>query len=149
MQNRIERAGALLDHRLRDHKLADQVDQLIDLLDADADRRGFGVMRCGMRLVDLALDRRLLVSCGTTIVRCRSLCGCGIRCIGRSLLCFPHGWRLERFEETVALLFFLRRLLRGDLGCRRLEWLEEAVTLRLFLRRLQFLCAHCLRHGFL
>ena len=36
VQRRVERAGGLREHRLRDHQLADQVDQLIDLLDRDA-----------------------------------------------------------------------------------------------------------------
>jgi hypothetical protein len=42
VQHRVQRVDALLDHRLRDHQLADQVDQLVDLFDRDADRGRFG-----------------------------------------------------------------------------------------------------------
>lgn len=56
VQRRIERARRLGEHRLRDHELADQVDQLVDLLDADANRaalraRGDGRARLAIVLV--------------------------------------------------------------------------------------------------
>jgi hypothetical protein len=43
VDHRIEAVAALLDHGLGDHQFADQVDQLVDLLDRDADRARFGL----------------------------------------------------------------------------------------------------------
>ena len=56
----FERRGKLAQHRLRDHKLADRIQQLVDLLDADADRSAVRTGRARGSF-SLGMCRRLIV----------------------------------------------------------------------------------------
>ncbi len=59
VQCRIERARRFGEHRLRDDQFADQVDQLIDLFDADANRAAFARCRSRGRTRLLVVAARL------------------------------------------------------------------------------------------
>ena len=113
MHHRIECIDALLDHRLRDHQLAHEVDQLVDLLDRDADRRRFGAVRGGLLgllldglllFLDRLVGRRRILDAGRgadLFHRLEEAVATGVvrpaRCVGADLV--------ERLEETVALPF--------------------------------------------
>ena len=140
VQHRVERTGALLDHRLRDHQLAHQVDQLVDFFNRDADRRRFGTgllaLFFGRFLFRLHLGRGARHGRPAGVAR---LGGIGadlgqrleetIALFGVALYTGGGADVLERLEETIAGVH------RALSGRRPWQGVEETIALGFFLRR--------------